>query len=559
MGCKSTMAKKKSKDPDNTIKIDPLHAVTERVAILRVCFVVTLLAAAAACGAISYKMVRNLEETVAVNTYESVVASALENAKDITKRKFKGSQVTASIFRHTFPNASMWPFIALGGYKYIANEIAEQSSTLTQAMNPIVREEDAAEFEQFAYRVFREQGYPESAGVSDFGFGIFGINETGRYHRTVADTPWEGSKHRIFAPVFQHNNENATSILFDVYGKEIQGRIIDSQLDCAQQAKTDSVPPSCSSVSGFVELIVKPGPAALYYQPIYPVSDPYTQVAISATTLHWEEVLLNVVPAYIKGPLYAVISTDKASFTYAIHSGIPTLLGPGDSHDPEYSKFLQGTTLTDFQTSFALSKEYNLTFYPSEEIFSEFSTYSPLAVALGFTGVVFFSALVFFFYDYFVKHESHQRKTILEVKRRFVRFISHEIRTPLNTVCMGLELLKEDIQRQIQTNEPISAGSGLGDSKLNEWTDLMNDITQNSADAVLVLNDLLNYDKIESGTLKLDLEEEDIYGITKSITSQLSIEAKHRVSDRAQYSGHLRFMFLTFLCAPLERGIVFPF
>lgn len=147
-----------------------------------------------------------------------------------------------------------------------------------------------------------------------------------------------------------------------------------------------------------------------------------------------EEVLTNIVPDYVNG-LTCVVSTKTASQTYEIQSGIPVLMGPGDLHDPKFDKYAHSITLNDIETGASASIAYTLTVYPTHSMFDHFHTSSPRAVALAFFGVIVICAAIFLLYDCLMRHEAHQRTLVLEMKRRFVRYISHEIRTPLNTVC----------------------------------------------------------------------------------------------------------------------------
>ena len=89
---------------------------------------------------------------------------------------------------------------------------------------------------------------------------------------------------------------------------------------------------------------------------------------------------------------------------------------------------------------------------------------------------------------------------------------------------MGLELLQADMKRYLQhRNDPFNRKE-----KLSEWVDLTKDVVENSSDAILVLNDLLNYDKIENGTLQLYLSELQMNQFTERVVSQLDMEAKNR-------------------------------
>lgn len=80
---------------------------------------------------------------------------------------------------------------------------------------------------------------------------------------------------------------------------------------------------------------------------------------------------------------------------------------------------------------------------------------------------------------------------MLEMKQNFVRYISHEIRTPLNTVYMGIQLATSKLL-QLQGVQHI--------------LDILSDIQDSCNVSIEILNDLLMFDKLENGGMKLDLQ-----------------------------------------------------
>ena len=92
----------------------------------------------------------------------------------------------------------------------------------------------------------------------------------------------------------------------------------------------------------------------------------------------------------------------------------------------------------------------------------------------------------------------------------FVRYISHEIRTPLNVVSMGLQYLKEN----------ISDTNNNSEERVETVTDI-----QNSLDVSLeVLNDLLLYDKLESGHLQLEFSDIPFYSFVKDTLKPFQLQ-----------------------------------
>ena len=80
----------------------------------------------------------------------------------------------------------------------------------------------------------------------------------------------------------------------------------------------------------------------------------------------------------------------------------------------------------------------------------------------------------------------------VENKRELVKHASHEIRTPLNTISMGVSLLEKAIRESTNDANMLS---------------LVKDIEESNALAVGILTDLLNYEKIASKQMTLDLSK----------------------------------------------------
>jgi len=92
----------------------------------------------------------------------------------------------------------------------------------------------------------------------------------------------------------------------------------------------------------------------------------------------------------------------------------------------------------------------------------------------------------------------------MKVKKKFIRYISHEIRTPLNAVSLGLKYLNDVLPKYILDPDILDSV-----------------VTSQSACSVSVniLTDLLTFDKIEDGELKLDRQEVSIADLVLSSTA----------------------------------------
>ncbi|MEO1391687.1 MAG: CHASE2 domain-containing protein [Cyanobacteria bacterium J06634_5] len=118
-----------------------------------------------------------------------------------------------------------------------------------------------------------------------------------------------------------------------------------------------------------------------------------------------------------------------------------------------------------------------------------------------------------------------QSNALLQVRSAFLNTMSHEIRTPLNAIVNLSEMLQET---------PLN-------ERQREFTDTLNHSSQT---LLALINDVLDFSKIESG--RLMLEE---YPVTLSDTLERSIEI---VAPRAAEKG----LELTYLITPTTPAII---
>jgi signal transduction histidine kinase len=554
-----------------------------RTVMLRTLLVGSLLTAASVCAAVAYTALKNAEINTAVQTYTSVALSATLNAKAIVERKFQATEVTAALASWTNPNADDWPMIFINGYVNITSQMAALVKSSTHATVVFLDPAQVESFETHIQKVYATEGRPNTTGYSDFGFGVWKPDPTKTFadgrahdttgevskmiqisfgschcshsfgtniHRSVLQNTWGGQDERL-AVVALHNVVDSITILYNLYSEEDRGIHIDSMNACAKAHTKTTTSPACAVFTDMLELKIRPGPAAMLFQPIFPANDPTKFVGFATASLHWEEALTDVVPDYVNG-LTCVVSTKSASFTYEIRSGgVVELIGDGDLHDKRFEEHAESVVLNEIVTQANTSAVYTLTVYPTATMFRTFSTKSPIAVAMAFLGVIFLCTVLFFLYDFMMRHEAEQRKLILDVKRRFVRFISHEIRTPLNTVCVGLELLERELRKDTSKGGEAKDKAGFGPTveDIDFLHTVTKDVQENATVAVSILNDLLNYDKLETKTLELETEEVNPWVLIDQTVHQFHLQAIDRDID-------LKLMFQKPEISNLPQSIV---
>ena len=158
-----------------------------------------------------------------------------------------------------------------------------------------------------------------------------------------------------------------------------------------------------------------------------------------------------------------------------------------------------------YKTSFSPFNDYEIVLYPTNQLYYSFVTNSPRNSCIVVVFLIAFTAFLVLLYSHLVKQRelmlleaakysyanAASRDAVLLAKKVYVRYISHEIRTPLNAAYLGLKILEKEILKEKHPN-------------YNENLTIVKDIVDACDIAVAILNDLLNYDKLEDGTLTIE-------------------------------------------------------
>ena len=233
-------------------------------------FVTTMILTAVSFGLVTYSVLTEMESNTADKTFESIAASALEQAEAIALRKQQGADSLASALSFAFPIADQWPFVGLRGFTQLATKVALLSASAGHGFMAIVPTDQTEAFETHAKELYEEFNYPEVAGYSDFGFGIYGMDPTAgfedkRFHDISGNpTTWD-NKYNITIPFLQHKNtfNNPGLLMRNLHQFELRGALIESIMDCGKEAEKDPArtaadgSPKCGGVTDFTEIFVR--------------------------------------------------------------------------------------------------------------------------------------------------------------------------------------------------------------------------------------------------------------------------------------------------------------
>mmetsp|Transcript_2368 Transcript_2368/g.2484 ORF Transcript_2368/g.2484 Transcript_2368/m.2484 type:complete len:446 (+) Transcript_2368:50-1387(+) len=105
----------------------------------------------------------------------------------------------------------------------------------------------------------------------------------------------------------------------------------------------------------------------------------------------------------------------------------------------------------------------------------------------------------------------HRLENELKFRKLFILYISHEMRTPLNTVYAGLDVLKRKLETIPNADDEI---------------EILKEIKIACNIAIETLNDILTFDKIEGGQLRLEKTVVHVFDFIRTAVRPFLIQAE---------------------------------
>ena len=268
----------------------------------------SLVTTAAVCATLSFVIISDLQLTVAEETYESIASRALQGAQSTTGLKLQGASMMSSIMSYAFPNADQWPFVALSGYTELNKQLAAMSLSAEHGLIHVVdpARTNVTEYEAFMQAYYRDNGFEDHVGYSDFGFGVWKNSANSTYEdgrvpdRTGDTTGAYESNYTVLTPIVEVAHKKSTNMMFNTHSDETRGTVLDSIFECVEDQVAQNatvVQPKCTVVTDMIKALLHlRGPAGVIYTPIYPKNDPRTVVGFTGTIIFFEQVLNDIVP-----------------------------------------------------------------------------------------------------------------------------------------------------------------------------------------------------------------------------------------------------------------------
>jgi hypothetical protein len=531
--------------------VEELRKNPNAVKILTLKFVVLsfLIAAATSITIISQRRLEQAEYKLFESRFNSVSENAIISVTNSFSRMNLNIREMSVTYGHVFPNVGQWPNVAWKGFQPTAALLSNISSVGGMGILPLVRSSQIVSYQDFISRYYDTDPYCNRSTYMnpDYPYGeIWNINGSSDFPfqltaRNASADSVALPREEIFTPLSQYTFSSLISphkVNYDLHGDGFYTRTIEMIINCTEEHEYDVASTSCGTLSPAfpvpfpTQQIPEPevdDMVAVLLHPIFPADNQSALVGFAAGTFSWKALLTNVIPADVSD-IECVIEADGSVFSFCIEHGVPKFMGAWLEQDDEYVHMRRSSAILGERTAVATGDPYVVSFYPTKDFQEQYQTERPKRGALVLFVSFLFCTLLFCSYDFLRQREFDRNQAVLDTKRRFVRFISHEIRTPLNTVRLGMKLLEVEMAKFARSIGGIAVAdlAPLIAATLQSWKVLADEIVESSESAVEVLNDLLNYDKIEIGTLKLELAYCNITGLVERTVTAMQVQAQQK-------------------------------
>lgn len=336
------------------------------------------------------------------------LAEAFQKGLDV---KTDASSTFSAIYTSRYGPENTWPNVTMPNFSEQAAGQLNLCEGRALSFNPIITNEIKAGWEAFANESKAVMG-ANATKIQHVENGIFGKNP-----------PSAGSRYpQVDVPVWQiHPIEtNERAVVFNLHSERDRMRALDDVMQYKVPALT-----------AMLQLVQDTDrrPSSILFYPVFDkfstVNDPdaHDVVGTISIVFSWDVVLASALPAYFKGMIGVIASSNGEVFTYSITGETVTLLGEGDLHDKKYDEKgymvaadLAGTSERLGDVDYLIT--YTLTMYPSDEMKAQYITNKPALYTLGIILIFVCTAAIFLLYDYLVEHR--QNKVMKAAERSMV-------------------------------------------------------------------------------------------------------------------------------------------
>ena len=402
-----------------------------------------------------------------------------------------------------------WPFVRVNSFDDMYKQYTF-SYVFVSGLAPIVRRDQVDEFNEFS---INHTSYP----IRDF-MTLMPYNESTGFFGSCADNNTCVDNETGVLPfinlspfIVQQYTSMDAHLALRSFAKSIEV-CLDSKKHIDSENASVIRMQECSIMSAIGDILV------FIDSPTFVVTVPvlgqHTKgkeaVAYYVSAVIFEHTLMDLAPPNMPEVICVVerkfpVNTVFAKvFSFRISGSEVVFLGYDDLHDPMFNG-MKRSSIFGFDKSAPNSSVYSISFYPTKAFRDSYHTMTPIITSVLFALVATVVTIIFFVYDRAVHTESLAREVVLATKKNFVRYISHEIRTPLNTVLLGLDVLHV-VDRINKFDKDDPAQSAELSKVYEDITDIAEEVKSGAAVAVAVLNDLLDYDRLDMSRMNINVK-----------------------------------------------------
>lgn len=375
-----------------------------RIRTLRISVFLIMCCLAAALGAASFKLLRDIEISNFNSSFKSLVTQLGTSIQVGLGNKFVAARLLETIYQAAVQNgyAGKLPYLTLPGYEKIAGEIIKLASLRALSWNPLVNATTRAPYEAWAKKAIFQQtnitSIIKTVNTTAYTYGVYNRTLSGGKIRTKTIISGGDPRYNTWlfpcwqiAPLIS----NAGAVWHDPHAS------LGSRYETIEKAlKADGG----GGVTDIIQLLQDSfyRPSSILYTPVFSLPPHRAVIGFSAAVFTWDQILQNALPSYLKRIDLVLTSKTQVS-TFSINQGVLSVSDRGDRHDPAYSSYGESVELDVSLYSKVEITDFTIKIYPSADFISQYLTDVPFRVCISVVFMIIFAMLIIIFYDYVIQ------------------------------------------------------------------------------------------------------------------------------------------------------------
>jgi hypothetical protein len=521
---------------------------TKYTSLLRMILLITLTFTGLTSGGLCYYFIRHSQTLYEVLRFTDHASDHFNSIKQLFQLQIKANIALATAVSIACPTSAQWPNCPVPSLDFLSqtSSLSSMSGIMLFTVSPIVQPDDRISFEKFALNT--ERG--NRTQTDDTFLGIYEYDDVGQRIKSPNHTISTTHHHDILLPLLY--TSLPSPFLLNIYDDPNVSSTIDEILDCMNTSSSSS-DHTCSTLSHFLES----DDLSTIRTPIIEL-DSHHVVGFVGAMFSWESLFSTANQPDFDFQCSIQSDMSPIILTFMIKGGLAhattEIIHPPPSKDG-FWKQSSHSFLLNSNEMLVQDLKYTIIYYSSN---TSPSSLFALGVGVSCVGVTLLISLIFLIFNILIARETFAVSLLLDSKRTYVRFVSHEIRsvilplstllshhcshrTPLNTISLSIQILSQNLNElhefhhKVHERQCDSLINPLNNNKtdrisllIDECLDLINDLDESSSVAIVTLNDLINYDKIETKTFTIEEKDVNIWSVIEKTIDPLVFQAKEK-------------------------------